>query len=121
MKIGIVLLVMIVFVIGAAYAGEAPANSCVAGPNEICPSILFVAEMEQWKVLNHEVQTYLQQHPSNALNPPLDQQQKRDQFSELTMRIAQQIPLFYRWDETRGKFVRLRSPRVPRHPQTGVK
>ncbi len=119
MKIG-GLLVALIFVIGA-YAGPAPADNCVAGPGEICPSYLFVAEMQEWHRLDSEVQEYLKQHPSSALNPPLDQQEKRDKFDGLTVRIARQIPLFFRWDDTKGKFVRQRSPRFPRHPQEGAK
>lgn len=74
---------------------------CFAGPNEICPSDLWVADYEKLLALRKKY------------SAPQDIQ---DMMNGMGNRLAQQIPQGYGWDEKKQRFVKTEAPPVAAAP-----
>ena len=97
----LVALVILVFLGAMKMWGEEAKKGkyfCSAGPNEICPSDLWVADYQKLVALRKKY------------TAPQDIQ---DMMAGMTNRLASQIPQGYGWDENKQRFVKTPEPVKP--------
>jgi len=76
--------------------------SCVAGPNEKCPSASWYKDYQRYKALSDEL------HPAPKLSAE-KVQQKQDEMNGIGARLSaemQQDYAGYKWDEGKQRFVK---------------
>ena len=103
-----ILIVLLVSQIWHSYHGSSQAEfSCSPGPDEQCPSDLFLSDYRRLKQLNAEITKESRSDEQLAL------QRKIDETLGISQRLNAQIPAGYKWDEKRERFIKAPVPVVP--------
>jgi len=84
---------------GCSHKSSAQAQTCVAGPDEICPSDIELGEVTEMKALNDAFQKKLKAfQDSNA--------ESRIRYNGLDRTLALEAPKGYQWDEKKNRWVK---------------
>jgi len=117
LQVGIPVVVLIVVFFGylsyAHYANKVPAQTCVAGQGEICPTDYFVYEVQYYKDMLKKVSDYQLHKTAEEAN------HLNDQVLGMRIRLFSQVkdggmtPNGTAWDDTKKKFITNPPPNAP--------
>lgn len=89
---------------------SAETAGCVASATVQCPTQQFLSDVKTMKGLQKDIET---QEKSSVF---LAVQRKKDQLMGMSIRLRQQIPTGFDWDDNKGEFVRVAQPAQPAPP-----
>ncbi len=95
--------ILAVAMLAACHTNPTPAPACAAGPDEKCPSALFMADFQRVKSIQKELRD-------------AGIQQRQDEIQGIVSRLQGQIPSGYSWDETKMRFVKIPVQAAPPPP-----